>query len=88
MNIPTVFTPNQDGRNDVYKLFGSDLAFVEFQIFSRWGELVFEGNTLSDFWDGTFQGRALESQLFLLKIRASGKDGRRFEITEKIKLIR
>ena len=88
LNIPTVFTPNQDGRNDVYKLFGSDLAFVEFQIFSRWGELVFEGNTLSDFWDGTFQGRALESQLFLLKIRASGKDGRRFEITEKIKLIR
>lgn len=88
LDIPTAFTPNQDGVNDLYKLFGSDLNFIEFQIFSRWGELIFEGHSLNDFWDGTFKGQDLESQLFLVQIRASGKDGRKYDITKKIKLIR
>ncbi len=88
LNIPTAFTPNSDGVNDVYKLFGEDLTFIKFQIFGRWGELIYEGNSLSDSWDGNFKSKALNSQLFLLRVIASGKDGRKFEMTEKIKLIR
>jgi gliding motility-associated-like protein len=88
LNIPTAFTPNNDGVNDVYKLFGEDLTFIKFQIFGRWGELIYEGNSLSDSWYGNFKSKALNSQLFLLRVSASGKDGRKFEMTEKIKLIR
>ena len=88
LNIPNVFTPNNDGTNDTYKLFGKDLDFVNYQIYSRWGELVFKGNSINATWDGTFRNQALESQFFLMKLKASGKDGRNFDQTLKIRLIR
>lgn len=88
LNIPNVFTPNNDGTNDTYKLFGKDLNFVNYQIYSRWGELIFEGNSINATWDGTFRNQDLESQFFLMKLKASGKDGRNFDQTVKIRLIR
>lgn len=88
LNVPTAFTPNNDGSNDFYRIYGNDLSAVTFQIYGRWGELIYEGNSLNDAWDGNFKNKALESQLFLIKVRASGKDGRKFDQTEKIKLIR
>lgn len=88
LNIPTAFTPNGDGVNDNYQLYGKDLQQIEFQLFSKWGELLFKGNSLSDKWDGKFRGKAIESGLLLLRINASGKDGKKYEIVEKVKLIR
>jgi gliding motility-associated-like protein len=52
--IPTGFTPNNDGLNDVLKLEGADIdpdRFI-FQIFNRFGELVFEAQNPSDVWTG------------------------------------
>lgn len=52
--IPNAFTPNDDGLNDSYKLFGDLCAQVyRFQIFNRWGELVFQTDQpFHKFWDG------------------------------------
>ena len=88
LNIPTAFTPNNDGQNDFYKLYGKDLQELNFQIYSQWGELIFEGNNTLDFWDGTFKNKPLASGIFLLQINASGKDGQRYDMTKKIRLIR
>lgn len=88
LDIPTAFTPNGDGVNDVYRLYGKDIQQLTYQIYSKWGELIFEGTSFDDFWDGTFKNKALESGIFLMNVRASGKDGERFEKVQKIKLIR
>lgn len=88
LNIPTVFTPNNDGQNDFFKLYAKDIQELKFQIYSRWGELIFEGNDASEFWDGTFKNKELASGLFLVQIKASGKDGQRYDLLKKIKLIR
>lgn len=55
--IPTAFTPNHDGRNDVIKplLFG-DIAYYEFTIFNRWGQQVFHSNDPSKGWNGSIGG--------------------------------
>jgi gliding motility-associated-like protein len=52
--IPTGFTPNNDGLNDVLKLEGADIDpdRFSFQIFNRFGELVFEAQNPSDVWTG------------------------------------
>jgi len=57
--LPTGFTPNNDGLNDVFRLPVSSDKFanlVEFRIFSRWGEMVFNTNNRSVGWDGTYHG--------------------------------
>lgn len=53
LKIPNVFTPNDDGKNDEYFLdYSCDLVDFRFEIYNRWGRLIYE-STDSDFrWDG------------------------------------
>lgn len=70
---PNAITPNGDGINDYFKLFGS-LAVAsidELSVFNRWGDLVYNETDLpieDDFeigWDGTFNGTALNPDVFV-----------------------
>lgn len=55
--IPSAFSPNGDGRNDIFRLVPFGLTELErFQIFNRWGQMVFDAGSLTDGWDGTFGG--------------------------------
>lgn len=55
--IPTAFTPNGDGKNDVFRLIGSKFHhLLEFRIYNRWGQQVFYTATKEQGWDGTFNG--------------------------------
>jgi gliding motility-associated-like protein len=68
--IPNVFSPNNDGINDRFTVYAGPAAdFVEsLQIYSRWGELVFENSfTPNDElagWDGTFNGQLVNPGVF------------------------
>jgi gliding motility-associated-like protein len=55
--LPTAFTPNGDGLNDNFEIKGGDFAFLNFQIYNRWGEIVFVSRGKDDNWDGTFMGK-------------------------------
>ncbi|NVK05893.1 MAG: gliding motility-associated C-terminal domain-containing protein, partial [Flavobacteriia bacterium] len=54
LHIPNAFTPNGDRINEDYKIFGSEcIGPSRFQIFDRWGNLVFSSHDpLNEFWDG------------------------------------
>jgi len=55
--VPSAFTPNGDGLNDVLKAFTIDIKQLNyFRIYNKWGQLVFESNNTSIGWDGTFKG--------------------------------
>lgn len=56
--IPNAFSPNNDGNNDVFQLFGdvSAIEYLDIKVFDRWGEMVFESNNHNFTWDGTFKG--------------------------------
>ena len=55
--IPTAFTPNGDGRNDVLRPVAVGInQLVYFSIFNRWGQQIFYTNELNKGWDGTFKG--------------------------------
>jgi gliding motility-associated-like protein len=56
--IPTAFTPNGDGLNDVFRLIGSQFHnMLEFRIYNRWGTQIFYSTTLDHGWDGTYEGQ-------------------------------
>lgn len=54
--IPNGFTPNGDGINDNFQVYGQDVKSVDMMVFNRWGEKVFEGNNQFQPWDGTYKG--------------------------------
>lgn len=60
--VATAFTPNNDGNNDVLFVQSSEVAQVDFQVFDRWGNLVFETidapiNDENYGWNGTYRGQ-------------------------------
>jgi gliding motility-associated-like protein len=71
--IPNVFTPNNDGSNDVFEIYGNKdaLRFIEVKIFNRWGEKVFESNDLNFKWNGTYKGESLNPSVFVYTLRVS-----------------
>jgi gliding motility-associated-like protein len=58
-NVPTAFSPNGDGNNDVFKPLGSAKFTSEYEmtIWSRWGEEMFRSVSPNDGWDGNYKGQ-------------------------------
>ena len=63
---PNAFTPNGDGKNDVYHLVGAGIETVDWQIYNRYGELIFQGDSLEEGWDGKFKGKRVTSGVYQL----------------------
>lgn len=52
--VPNTFTPNGDEYNNVFKVYSDcALEYFNFRLYNRWGEVIFESNTLGFVWDGT-----------------------------------
>lgn len=62
--VPNAFTPNGDGKNDVLYVRSDIVLEVNFQVFDRWGEKVFETDDLQTGWDGTFRGSPCEPGIY------------------------
>jgi gliding motility-associated-like protein len=67
--IPSAFSPNGDGLNDVFKPEGMPYSIrYKMEIYNRWGELLFVSNDLNKGWDGTYKGVLLNQDIFIYKI--------------------
>lgn len=75
--VPNVFTPNSDGFNDFFELYGNrdGIAFLEIQLFNRWGEKIFESNDHYFKWDGRYKGEPLVPQALTWQLRLGFVDG-------------
>jgi gliding motility-associated-like protein len=63
--VPNAFSPgNQDGVNDIYKIFGTAIKSIDFKVFNRWGEKVFESETQEKGWDGTYKNNPLQAGIY------------------------
>jgi gliding motility-associated-like protein len=56
VDVPNAFTPNGDGKNDKVFVRGFGIAQMNFKIYNRWGQLVFESASPTYGWDGTYKG--------------------------------
>ena len=57
INIPNAFTPDGNGHNDLFfpVLYGSEILHFEFDIYDRWGRLMYKAASTEDGWDGTIR---------------------------------
>lgn len=68
--VPNVFSPNGDNQNDVLYVENRCLESIEFLIYDRWGEKVFETNDPKQGWDGSYKGSPMNGGGFVYYLRA------------------
>ena len=93
--MPSVFSPNGDGENDLLQLFSLPNLdyYVAFDIYGRWGEHVFHAENFSPgepvgMWDGYHNGQLLNSGVFMYTIRYVLKNGYEIRTSGDITLMR
>ncbi len=93
--FPTAFSPNGDGQNDRFVLYaGKEVQEIKtFQVFDRWGNMVyareaFQPNDPTYGWDGNFQGRPMNSAVFVYYVELEMVDGRIEVVKGDVALLR
>ena len=69
--VPNVFSPNDDGQNDILFVEGEGVAKLLFVIYDRWGEKIFESKSMDDGWDGKYKGVDLDPGVFFYYVKAT-----------------
>lgn len=77
VGVPTAFSPNGDGMNDILYVKGIGLASVNLMVYNRYGELVFETNDQEVGWDGTYNNRAESNGVFTWVLQYAFVNGKR-----------
>ena len=62
--VPSAFSPDNDGHNDILTVDGNNITSMTLQIYNRWGTLVFETTDQSRGWDGTYKGADLPPDVY------------------------
>ena len=57
--VPTAFTPNGDGHNDLLYVKGGPFQTMFFRVYNSWGEKLFESTDQAEGWDGTYKGEKM-----------------------------
>ncbi len=76
--IPTSFTPNNDGLNDVWKVEGRAIKEFDIKIFNRWGVVIYSSNDPNDVWLGDHEGTGeyyVQNNTYSYIVRVKGFDG-------------
>jgi gliding motility-associated-like protein len=72
--MPNSFTPNGDGLNDDFRVFGENFEEITLDVFDRWGQMLFSTHDASSGWDGTFKGLACKPDMYVYKLSYKGLD--------------
>ena len=87
--IPNAFSPNGDGLNDVFRIEGVTYQkVVVFQVFNRYGQVVFSTTNPDVGWDGRFNGKDCEVGVYYYLVRLVYSDGRERIFKGDVQLIR
>jgi len=72
--VPNAFSPNNDGLNDKFVTPGWFIRDYKLTIYNRWGEKLYESNSIYDNWDGSYEGKIVENEAYVYIIETMGID--------------
>jgi len=70
VGVPNAFSPNADGKNDMLYVRGFNVLELDFRLFNRWGELVFQTDNLDEGWNGYYKGQPHEMDVLVYVLNA------------------
>ncbi len=87
--IPTAFTPNGDGKNDIFKPTTIGYGSINyFRIYNRWGQLIYNSHSLEVGWDGTFGGAKVDMDTYYWVLSTVDRNGKTENFKGNVTLIR
>jgi gliding motility-associated-like protein len=87
--VPTAFTPNGDGKNDVVRPIAVGVSKIEFfRIYNRWGQLVFQTTRNGFGWDGKIGGKEQKTDTYVWVVEGVDITGKKLFAKGTVVLIR
>ena len=81
VSVPNIFTPNGDRVNDEFFLKANNLSEINFSVFDRWGQLIYnsKSETGNIVWDGKNKsGKIVDDGTYFYMLKATGSDGKAY----------
>ncbi|MBD1397619.1 gliding motility-associated C-terminal domain-containing protein [Pontibacter sp. JH31] len=88
VHVPTAFTPNNDGLNDVLEVKGRFIKDFRIIIYNSMGQVVFTSNDRANSWDGTYQGKLQPAGAYAYEINIITTNGEKKRRTGTVTLLR
>ena len=88
LDVPSAFTPNGDGINDRVMVRGFGIIKMSWQIFNRWGNIVFETSDRTQPWDGKYKGALQPAEVYHYILDVEYGDNTRLQKKGDITLLR
>ncbi|MFT5818834.1 MAG: gliding motility-associated-like protein [Crocinitomix sp.] len=88
IGVPTAFSPNNDGYNDLLFVKGDGIDSIHFSVYNRYGQLIFETTDQALGWDGNFLNETLNPGVFTWVLLYSAKEGEKIKRSGNTTLIR
>ncbi len=86
--FPNAFSPNRDGKNDTWQAVGIEITDFQLTIYDRWGRIITTFDEITDYWDGTKEGKNLPEGVYTYQYQVTFYDGRTNKGAGTISLLR
>ncbi len=86
--LPNAFTPNGDGKNDVFAIPSGNWKILRFDVYNRYGQVVYHYGSNDKGWDGSFNGVACDAGVYFYGILLSMPDRTQLNLKGEVHLIR
>ncbi|MFH2141712.1 MAG: gliding motility-associated C-terminal domain-containing protein, partial [Bacteroidota bacterium] len=90
MEVPNIFTPNGDGKNDEFKVYSKTIVEFKCVIMDRWGKKIYEWEDVERGWNGKIKGNGADASpgVYYYIITAVGQDDKTYEFQGSFNLMR
>jgi gliding motility-associated-like protein len=88
LDVPNAFTPGKFGINSVIKVEGFGIRKMDWKIYNRWGQLLFNANSVKLGWDGTYKNEVQPMDVYTYTLDVEFSDGKKLRKTGDITLLR
>ncbi|MCO5280249.1 MAG: PKD domain-containing protein [Chitinophagales bacterium] len=86
--VPNLFTPNGDGLNDVAMVYANNVRDLNFLIFNRWGEKVYEGHNITEGWNGIYANKLQNPETYVYVVTITFLDNKTVTKTGSVTLVK
>ncbi|MBL7910914.1 MAG: gliding motility-associated C-terminal domain-containing protein [Bacteroidia bacterium] len=89
ITLPTVFSPNGDDINEIFKPIAKGISSMNVWIYNRYGTIIIKWDRVNGSWDGhTTSGERCEAGVYFVIVEASGFDGKSYKLKHSLTLVR
>ncbi|OJV52511.1 MAG: hypothetical protein BGO31_07625 [Bacteroidetes bacterium 43-16] len=88
IQMPNAFSPNGDGLNDIFTIPSGKWNILKFEVYNRYGQLIYQKNNLSEGWNGMFNGKTCDAGVYFYAIVLSMPDKTNYKLSGEVHLIK